>query len=60
MVMDLRSLRIKQAIVHDVPRRLVKGGGGQITYSLAAVSPDTDLSTFLRERIFGSLQSAGY
>lgn len=57
--MDWSDFTLESLIVHDVPRRLAAGGGGEIVYSDVPSSLTQPLKNFFTERIQRSLQE-GY
>ena len=59
MMMNLRQLVVNRLIAHDVPKRLVKGGGESMTLTQAESPLDPELRDYIQQRITGSLQSAG-
>ena len=60
MKMDLGPLHVTKVIVHEVPNRIIKGGGGQVVYSQIESDLDAGLRNYFREKIIASLGSAGY
>ena len=60
MEIDLGPLQVSRVIAHDVPSRLVKGGGTSVIHSQVESQLNAGLRNYFREKIIASLKSAGF
>ena len=60
MQANLGSLRVTKIIIHDVPRRLVQQSGPGVTFSQVESTLTPESANYFREKIIGSLLSAGH
>lgn len=60
MNIDIRLLQVTKVIVHEVPQRRANINNAQIRYSEIESTLNDELRNYFRERILGSLTSAGY
>ena len=58
--MDLNTLSVNKVIVHEVPKRPTSGTGSPVVHSEVESQLNPALRNYFRERILGSLTSAGF